>query len=68
MAKVLADRLAEAAAEWLHKKVRTEYWGYSKDEDLDLNAMLYEKYCGIRPALVTQLVQITKRKIKFGNY
>ena len=50
MAKVLADRLAEAAAEWLHKKVRTEYWGYSKDEDLDLNAMLYEKYCGIRPA------------------
>ena len=50
MAKVLADRLAEATAEWLHKKVRTEYWGYSKDEDLDLNAMLYEKYCGIRPA------------------
>ena len=50
MAKVLADRLAEAAAEWLHKKVRTEYWGYSKDEDLDLNGMLYEKYCGIRPA------------------
>ena len=50
MAKVLADRLAEAAAEWLHKKVRTEYWGYSKDEDLDLNAILYEKYCGIRPA------------------
>ena len=50
MAKVLADRLAEAAAEWLHKKVRTEYWGYSKDEDLDLNAMLYEKYRGIRPA------------------
>jgi len=50
MAKVLADRLAEAAAEWLHKKVRREYWGYSKDEDLDLNAMLYEKYCGIRPA------------------
>ena len=40
MAKVLADRLAEAAAEWLHKKVRTEYWGYSKDEDLNLIEML----------------------------
>ena len=50
MVKVLADRLAEAAAEWLHRKVRTKYWGYSKKEELDLNDMLYEKYIGIRPA------------------
>ena len=50
MVKVLADRLAEAAAEWLHRKVRTKYWGYSKKEELDLNDMLYEKYVGIRPA------------------
>ena len=50
MAKVLADRFAEAAAEWLHERVRKEYWGYSKNENMDLNAMLYEKYVGIRPA------------------
>ena len=50
MAKVLADRLAEAIAEWLHKRVRIEHWGYSKNEELDLSAMLNEKYCGIRPA------------------
>ncbi len=50
MAKVLADRLAEAAAEWLHKIIRVEHWGYSKNEELDLSAMLNEKYCGIRPA------------------
>jgi len=50
MAKVLADRLAEATAEWLHKRVRIEHWGYSKNEELDLSAMLNEKYCGIRPA------------------
>ncbi len=50
MAKVLADRFAEAAAEWLHERVRKEYWGYSKNENMDLNAMFYEKYVGIRPA------------------
>ena len=50
MVKVLADRLAEATAEWLHMKVRTKYWGYSKKEELNLNDMLYEKYIGIRPA------------------
>ena len=50
MVKVLADRLAEAAAEWLHKRVRIEHWGYSKNEELDLSAMLNEKYFGIRPA------------------
>ena len=50
MLKILADRLAEAFAERLHELVRKEYWGYDKDEDLDLSSMLKEKYAGIRPA------------------
>ena len=50
MLKSLADRLAEAAAEWLHMKVRTEYWGYAKDEKLDNDALIAEQYLGIRPA------------------
>src|SRR4029077_15202128 len=50
MLKSLADRLAEAFAEWLHMKVRRELWGYAKDEDLDSAAMIREAYRGIRPA------------------
>ncbi len=50
MLKALADRLAEAFAEWLHLRVRREYWGYAKDESLDKAAMLREEYRGIRPA------------------
>ncbi len=50
MAKALADRLAEAAAEWLHERVRKEYWGYAADESLDNEALIKEKYRGIRPA------------------
>jgi len=50
MAKALADRLAEAAAEWLHKEIRTQYWGYSANESLDNDALIKEKYRGIRPA------------------
>lgn len=50
MLKILADRLAEAFAELLHKKVRTEYWGYMKNENLPLDELLKEKYSGIRPA------------------
>ena len=48
--QALADRLAEAFAELLHKKTRTEYWGYSKDETLNTDALIEEKYQGIRPA------------------
>ena len=48
--KALADRLAEALAEWLHAKVRTEFWGYAKDEGLDNNQLIAEQYQGIRPA------------------
>ena len=50
MLKALADRLAEAFAERLHECVRKEYWGYAKDEDLDNDALIAEKYRGIRPA------------------
>ncbi|MFC2137230.1 methionine synthase [Bacteroidota bacterium] len=51
MLKALADRLAEAFAELLHEKVRKEYWGYTKNENLDLKDLLREKYIGIRPAM-----------------
>jgi 5-methyltetrahydrofolate--homocysteine methyltransferase len=50
MAKALADRFAEAAAEWLHEKVRKHDWGYGSDEQLDSAALIKEKYQGIRPA------------------
>jgi len=50
MLKVLADRLAEAFAEAMHKQVRTEYWAYAKDENLDNAALIAEEYKGIRPA------------------
>lgn len=48
--KALADRLAEALAERLHQRVRTDYWGYATDERLDNDALIAEKYRGIRPA------------------
>ncbi|HYV97138.1 MAG TPA: methionine synthase [Gemmatimonadaceae bacterium] len=50
MAKALADRLAEAAAEWLHERVRRELWGYAPNETLDNKALIREEYQGIRPA------------------
>jgi 5-methyltetrahydrofolate--homocysteine methyltransferase len=50
MVKALADRLAEAFAEHLHERVRREYWGYAADETLDNEALIKEKYRGIRPA------------------
>nr|WP_280956337.1 methionine synthase [Aequorivita sublithincola] len=50
MVKALADRLAEAFAEYLHKKVRTEFWGYASEETLSNEDLISEKYKGIRPA------------------
>jgi 5-methyltetrahydrofolate--homocysteine methyltransferase len=50
MASALADRLAEAFAEWLHYKARVELWGYAPDETRDVDVMIAEKYQGIRPA------------------
>ncbi|HSB55309.1 MAG TPA: vitamin B12 dependent-methionine synthase activation domain-containing protein, partial [Gemmatimonadales bacterium] len=50
LAKALADRLAEAFAERLHERVRREYWGYAPAESLDNDALIHEKYQGVRPA------------------
>jgi 5-methyltetrahydrofolate--homocysteine methyltransferase len=50
MLQALADRLAEAFAELMHKRVRTELWGYAKDENLDNEDLIKERYRGIRPA------------------
>lgn len=50
MVKAIADRLVEAFAEFLHKEIRTKYWGYAEDEVLENNDLIAEKYQGIRPA------------------
>jgi 5-methyltetrahydrofolate--homocysteine methyltransferase len=50
MVKALADRLAEAFAEYLHQQVRVEGWGYAADETLDNESLIRELYQGIRPA------------------
>ena len=50
MVKALADRLVEAAAEWLHREVRTTYWGYAPEETLSNDELIRETYRGIRPA------------------
>ena len=51
MVQLLADRLAEAAAERMHEQVRKVYWGYAKNEQLSIADMLVEKFQGIRPAV-----------------
>jgi 5-methyltetrahydrofolate--homocysteine methyltransferase len=51
MLKALADRLAEALAEWLHERVRKEYWGYASEESLSNQELIAEAYTGIRPAM-----------------
>ncbi|WP_409024828.1 methionine synthase [Flavobacterium sp.] len=50
MVKALADRFAEAFAEYLHEKIRKEIWGYASDENMSTEAMIAEEYKGIRPA------------------
>ncbi len=50
MVKALADRLAEAFAEHMHLRVRKEFWGYDRDENLDNEELIKERYKGIRPA------------------
>ena len=49
--KSLLDRLAEAATEWLHAKIRREYWGYAAEENISIGEMFAVKYEGIRPAV-----------------
>ena len=50
MLKAIADRFAEAFAEYLHKEIRINYWGYTKEENLSNEDLIEEKYRGIRPA------------------
>jgi 5-methyltetrahydrofolate--homocysteine methyltransferase len=50
MVKALADRLAEAFAEYMHERVRTDLWGYAQGEDLSSEQLIKEAYAGIRPA------------------
>jgi 5-methyltetrahydrofolate--homocysteine methyltransferase len=50
MVKALADRLAEALAEYLHHLVRTDYWGYENKDSFTKDELIQEKYRGIRPA------------------
>ncbi len=50
MIRILSDRLAEAAAEWLHETIRRDYWGYAAKENLTIEELLKLKYIGIRPA------------------
>ena len=50
MIRLLSDRLAEAATEWLHEKIRKKFWGYAANESLSVDDLLKMKYKGIRPA------------------
>ena len=50
MIRILSDRIAEAAAEYLHERIRKEYWGYAPDEKLTIDDLLKIRYSGIRPA------------------
>ncbi|WP_109471715.1 methionine synthase [Ornithinimicrobium cavernae] len=50
LAQALSDRLAEAFAEWLHRLVRTDLWGYAPEEQLEIAELVKERYDGIRPA------------------
>mgnify|MGYP003320597947 FL=1 len=47
----IADRLVEAASEWLHAKVRRELWGYDSEENISIKEMFQARYKGIRPAV-----------------
>lgn len=67
MIKILADRLAEAFAEKLHKDVRQTYWAYAPDEDLPLKDLLRDKYRGIRPAFgYPSLIDHSEKKTFFN--
>ncbi len=68
LVKLLADRLAEAFAEWLHLLVRKDYWGYAGDENLDLTGLLKSKYRGIRPAFGYPSLRDHTEKAKLFNW
>ena len=68
MIKALADRLAEAFAEYLHKEVRMKHWGYASDETLDNEELIKESYKGIRPAPGYPACPDHLEKRPFGNF
>lgn len=65
--KALADRLAEAAAEHFHERVRRELWGYASAEQLTNPQLIREEYRGIRPRLATRPAPITRRRPSSGS-
>lgn len=67
MLQALSDRLVEAFAEMLHKKTRTEFWGYDKNEALSPDELIHEKYVGIRPAPGYPACPDHTEKIKLFN-
>lgn len=68
MIQAVADRLAEAFAEYLHERVRKEIWGYAADEDLSNDDLIREKYQGIRPAPGYPACPEHTEKDRFGSY
>ncbi|MBD7912282.1 methionine synthase [Clostridium cibarium] len=64
MVILLADRLAEAFAEYIHEKVRKEFWGYSENENISMDAILKGKYRGIRPAIGYPSLRDHSEKVK----
>ncbi|MFW2501478.1 methionine synthase [Clostridium diolis] len=67
MVILLADRLAEAFAEYVHEKVRKEYWAYSSDENLSIEEIFKGKYRGIRPAIGYPSLRDHSEKVKLFN-
>lgn len=67
MVKAVADRLAEAFAEYLHEQVRKVHWGFAADEALSNEELIRENYQGIRLRLAIQRALNTPRNKKFGN-
>lgn len=63
--RTLLDRLAEAASEYLHRYIRTDYWGYAADESLDISDILAAKYRGIRPAVGYPMIPDQLLNLKF---
>ncbi len=68
MIKAIADRLAEAFAEYLHEKVRKVYWGYAANENLSNEELIRENYQGIRPAPGYPACPSTPKKGPSGSY
>ncbi len=67
MVKAIGDRFAEAFAEYLHKLVRTEYWGYASEENLSNDELIRESYQGIRPAPGYPACPEHSEKVKLFN-